>query len=89
MLFFKFLIDKPVVFFLVLLGLLITVVPFGAAVYGRYRSRSAAGEENRAGRPVPETSTRFLGIQMDIAIVIFGLLLLLIAICWIRKAFSG
>jgi hypothetical protein len=36
-----------------------------------------------------QRGTRFLGSQLDIAILIVGLLLLLALISWVRKAFFG
>jgi hypothetical protein len=83
-LFFKFLMDTPVVACFVLLALLVTVVPLGAAIYGRYcgTAKRQGGEEK-----APAT-TRFVGIQMDIAILVFGLLLLFGLFSWIGKTFS-
>ena len=36
-----------------------------------------------------KSGTRFLGTQMDIAILIFVLLMLLVVIGWIKKTFFG
>ena len=36
-----------------------------------------------------QDGTRFLGTQMDIAILIFGIFILLLMAGWIRKAFFG
>lgn len=105
MIFIQFLIDTPVVAFMALLVLLITVVP----VVSSFLSRKMTGQADEAGAPVNESprerlaeaetgtrpampvkeppSTRFLGTQMDIAILIFGFLLLLALIGWLHKTF--
>ena len=85
----QFLIDTPVVAFLLLLGLLVTVVPMVAAVFSRKKS----GRSDSPGAPVmpekPPANTRFLGTQMDLAVLILGLFLLLSVIGWARKNFFG
>jgi len=89
MCFIQFLIDTPVVAFLLLLGLLVTVVPVVAAVFSRKKS---VHSDSPGVAPTPAkapSNTRFLGTQMDIAILIFGLLLLLGVIGWARKNFFG
>lgn len=84
--FVQFLIDTPVVSFLLLLGLLVTVVPVVAAVLSRKKSKHPVVP----GMPMKTPpSTRFLGTQMDLAILILGLLLLLGVITWVRKNFFG
>ena len=40
-------------------------------------------------RKEKERPTRFLGTQLDLAILIIGLLLLLALIGWVRKTFFG
>jgi hypothetical protein len=75
--FIQFLMGNPVVAFMVLLVSLVTVVPAGAALYRR-----------RYPKPVDEAKlaksnlkpVRFLGTQMDLAILILGVLLLLAVI---------
>jgi hypothetical protein len=42
-----------------------------------------------SNRKDKQRGTRFLGIQMDICILIIGLLLLLALIGWVRKTFFG
>ena len=58
---------------------LIVVVPV-LAVFGLYFWLD---------RKDKQRGTRFLGSQLDIAILIAGLLLLLALISWVRKAFFG
>lgn len=73
-----FLRGNPVVAFMLLLVLLITVVPAGAALYRRHRPKGLIAGDNPAGGDVQETRpVRFLGTQMDIAILLFGALMLL------------
>jgi hypothetical protein len=86
MTFIQFLIDTPVVAFLLLLGLLVTVVPVVVALLSRRKSGHPDDVSTPAnGPPTP----RFLGTQMDIAILIFGLLMLLALIGWVHKTFFG
>lgn len=67
-----------------LLALLITVVPAGVAMYGRHRHGSSCEEGGEAARQATPP-VRFLGTQLDIAILIFGLLFLLaLVIGWLR-----
>ncbi len=80
----RFLIDTPVVAFMLLLVLLVTVVPIVASLL----SRKKAGHSDGPGSPVKEPpTTRFLGTQMDLAIIIFLLLLLLSVLGWVKKTF--
>lgn len=82
--FVHFLMETPVVAFMLLLVLLVTVVPIVAGLLSRKKS----GHPDEVSTPVKEPpTTRFLGTQMDIAILIFGLVLLLGVIGWIRKTF--
>ena len=82
----RFLIDTPVVAFMLLLVLLVTVVPIVGALLSRNRSR----HPDNLRTPVKEPpTTRFLGTQMDIAILLLGLLLLLGVIGWIHKTYFG
>jgi hypothetical protein len=82
----QFLIDTPVVAFLLLLGLLVTVVPL---VMGLMSRKKPENPDNVGGPMKEPPTTRFLGTQMDIAILIFGIFLLLALIGWIRKTFFG
>ncbi len=83
MTFIQFLIDTPVVAFMLLLVLLVTVVPAATLLF-----RKKFRHPDEASTLVKEPpATRFLGTQMDIAILIFGLVLLLGVIGWIRKTF--
>lgn len=75
--FIQFLMGNPVVAFMVLLVLLITVVPVCAALYRRRYAKPPVDEEKLARGSVKVPPVRFLGTQMDLAILIFGLLLLL------------
>lgn len=81
MIFIQFLIDTPVVAFLLLLGLLVTLGPVLAGLFPRKKSGPADTPEKKL------PTTRFLGTQMDMAILIFGLFLLLGVIGWVHKTF--
>jgi len=84
--FVHFLVEAPVVAFMLLLALLVTVVPIVAGLLSRKKS----GQSDGVSPPLKEPpTTRFLGTQMDIAILIFGLLLLLGVIGWVKKTFFG
>jgi hypothetical protein len=72
MLYIDFLKGNPVVAFMLLLVLLITVVPAGAALYRKYHPSTHSAEKLPEVKPV-----RFLGTQLDLAILIFGTLILL------------
>lgn len=54
------------------------LVVFGAYFWSRRNDRKARQE-----------GSRFLGTQMDIAILVFGILVLLVLASWIHQAFSG
>jgi hypothetical protein len=84
MLFVQFLMDSPVVGLLLLLVLLITVGPFVAARLSRRRAVNA-GTGNAPGES-PAT-TRFLGNQFDLGILLLGLVLLLALAGWVLKTF--
>lgn len=83
--FLQFLEDNPVIDWFIVLVLLITVVPAGM---GWYRRRHPPVETEQADAIRQPRESRFLGIQMDIAILVIGLLLLLGLIHWIRELFS-
>jgi hypothetical protein len=76
MAFIQFLMGNPVVAFMVLLVSLVTVVPLCAASYRRRHPKPAVDGENLARGDMKEPPVRFLGTQMDVAILIFGVLLL-------------
>jgi hypothetical protein len=80
----RFLIDTPVMAFVLLLVLLATVVPIVGALLSRNRSRHP-DDPNMLVKEPP--ITRFMGIQMDIAILILGLFLLLGVIGWIHQTY--
>jgi hypothetical protein len=84
MFFVHFLMNTPVVAFLLLLVPLVTVVPF---VTRRLSRRKTAHSETVSTPAKEPPTTRFLGIEMDIAILIFGLFLVLGAIGWMHKTF--
>lgn len=88
MTFIQFLIDTPVVAFLLLLVLLVTIVPLATLFVRKQPKRPGHPDEVRAPVKEPPT-TRFLGTQMDMAILIFGLLMLLGVIGWVKKIFFG
>ena len=72
MLYINFLWENTVVAFMLLLVLLITVVPAGAALYRKYHPPAESAGGVREPKPV-----RFLGTQMDIAIMVCAALMLL------------
>jgi hypothetical protein len=76
--FIQFLMGNPVVAFMVLLVSLVTVVPAGAALYRRRYPKPPVDEAKLAKSNL--TPVRFLGTQMDLAILILGVLLLLAVI---------
>ncbi|MHB8412237.1 MAG: hypothetical protein ACYDDI_09865 [Candidatus Acidiferrales bacterium] len=81
------LVDTPVLAFLLLLGLLVTVVPL-ALVWLSHRKKSKHPDEVHV--PVKEIpTTRFLGTQLDLAILFCGFLLLLGLLGWAYKLFVG
>lgn len=80
----RFLIDTPVVAFMLLLVLLVTIVPIVGVLLCRNRSRHPDALSTLMKEP---PTTRLLGVQMDIAILILGLLLLLGVIGWIHKRY--
>ena len=83
MTFMRFLIDTPVVAFMLLLVLLVTVVPVVAALWS---SKFGKPGEAKAAAKEPQ-GTRFMGTQMDFAILLVGLVLLLGIVGWVVKAF--
>ena len=66
---------------LIVMLLLVSIpalVVFGAYFWSKRNDRKARQE-----------GSRFLGTQMDIAIIVFGILVLLVLASWIHQAFSG
>lgn len=82
--FLRFLEDNPVIDGFIVLVLLITVIPAGM---GWYRRRHPVTGKDRADAIREPRGSRFLGIQMDLAMLVLGLLLLLVMIRWVMKAF--
>jgi hypothetical protein len=82
--FIDFLKDNPVIDWFIFLVLLITVVPAGMAIYRRYRPPSDTKQAAAIREP---RESRFLGTQMDLAILVLGLLLLLGLIDWLKGLF--
>jgi hypothetical protein len=80
--FVHFLMETPVAALLVLLVLLVTVVPIVAGLLSR---RKKARSDTVDAPPKELPSSRFLGTQMDLAILIFGLLLLLALAAWVIR----
>jgi len=70
--FFHFLWENPAVPALIVLVLLLMVVPVAMCLYRRLRHK-----EQRVDAP---QTTRFVGIQLDLAILVFGLFLLLVVL---------
>jgi hypothetical protein len=88
--FFHIFLDNPVLIGLVLLVLLVTVAPLAAGLYAGLRRRKLeAGAHRVEGRAQVEQppTTRFLGAQFDLAILVVGLLLLFVVAGWIRQSF--
>ncbi len=86
--FIHFLMESPVVAFMLLLVLLVTVVPILAPIAAAVLFRKNKAAVDDASEPVKAPSnTRFLGTQMDIAILIFVLFLLLGLVSWVYKTF--
>jgi hypothetical protein len=68
---------------MLLLVLLVTLVPVVAALWSR-----KFGKPGGAGAVIKEPQgTRFMGTQMDLAILLAGLVLLLGIVGWVVKAF--
>lgn len=82
--FVHFLIETPVVALFVLLALLLTVAPIVSGLLSR---RKAARSDPVNAPPKGPANSRFLGTQMDLAILIFGLLLLLALAAWVHKTY--
>ena len=82
MTFIHFLADNPAIAGLVLLALLVTVVPACIAIYQR-KHGNANGD-----RKVEPRASRFLGTQMDVAILVIGVLVLLTLASWLVQLFA-
>ena len=70
--------SDPVLAWFALFAVVLVIALLASAMWGK--------APKRAERAQTEKSTRFLGTQMDIAILIVGLVLLLATISWIREA---
>jgi hypothetical protein len=71
---------NPVLPALMALVLLLTVVPFAIGLFRRLRRKEQ--------RVIEPPTTRFVGIQLDLAVLAFGLLLLLVLASLIYKALA-
>jgi hypothetical protein len=83
--------DNPVLLALSALVLLMIVGPLvaGWISWRRGKRRAASGETPSAARLEQMPATRFLGTQMDLAILIVGLLGLVAIVGWIAKSLHG
>lgn len=81
MMFIHFLEDNPVIVWFIVLALLITVVPAAAALYRRARRIPAKSAT------VEPRESRFLGTQMDLAILVVGLLTVAAIVSWLVGIF--
>ena len=79
-----FLMETPLAALLLLLVLLVTVVPIVMSWLTHWKT--ARFETDDATPKEPPTS-RFLGTRMDLAILIFGLLLLFALAAWAHRTF--
>lgn len=76
--------EDPVLVWLLFLGLLIIIVPAASVLWGKRPGRTAGDAENSPPRATG--STRF-GNRAEFIILFWGLVLLVAAILWIRRAF--
>lgn len=84
MMFIQFLKENPIIDGFIFLIFLITVVPAVAAIYRRVRPAAVKAQAAQQKRP---TESRFLGTQMDLAILVVGLLVLGVLISWVMTLF--
>jgi uncharacterized iron-regulated membrane protein len=84
--FVRFLMDSPIVAFLLLLALFVTAVPIFVAWLSRGKS-AYPDEIDKAPKELP--ATRFLGNQLDLVALVLVFLLLLVLAGWVRKTFFG
>jgi hypothetical protein len=75
--------DEPVVAFLLLLGISLVIV-FIVSIRLEHRKKEHPDIVNM--HPESSQSSRFLGTQVDLAIVIVGLLLLLLFAAWLKPS---
>lgn len=78
--------EEPMMVWFAFLALLVTLVPAVAVLWRRMFRR---GQAEVAKQPVHDTKPIRFGIQADLIILFFGLLLLLVVIDWIRSTFFG
>jgi uncharacterized iron-regulated membrane protein len=77
--------DDPVLIALVALVLFIIVVPIIAG-WIEWRRRKRNGDA--LAQPADPPATRFLGTQLDLALLVMGALLLVGVATWLYKAFA-
>lgn len=80
--FLRFLVDTPAVAFLLLLVLLITVGPIVALLLSRRKAVHSDSVDVAVREP---PTTRFLGTQLDLAILVLAFLVLLAFGGWLYK----
>lgn len=86
MLFIQFVMDEPVVASLLLLVLLLV----GAVIASIWQDRRKKAHPDAANVPQPSSqNSRFLGTQVDLAILLVGLLLLAFFVAWLKELISG
>lgn len=71
---------------LVILGLLITVVPVAAVLW---RKMSGRNPVDKPTVPIHSTKPTRFGNQTELIILLLGLMLLLVVACWICASFFG
>jgi hypothetical protein len=86
MLFIQFVKDVPAVAFMLLLGLLLIIVCI-ASILLEHRKKGHPDTVNM--HQESSQNSRFLGTQVDLAIVIVGLLLLLLLAAWLKELIWG
>lgn len=80
----NFLREEPVMAWLVLIALLVTIVPMASVLWRRMSGRKPV---DAAKQPVQATKPTRFGNQTELVILFVGLLLLLAAIGWMRSTF--
>jgi len=84
--FLNFLHEDPVIAWLMLLGLLVTVVPAAWVLWCRLSGHRPV---KAAKQPVRATKSTHFGNQTELMLVLIGLVLLLALFGWIRGTFWG
>jgi Na+-transporting methylmalonyl-CoA/oxaloacetate decarboxylase gamma subunit len=85
--FVNFLIDNPVMAWLAFLALLVTLVPAASWLFRRIFPHEEKTDKPAKTVESEDNSVRFLGTQLDIAILILGLLIIMTLIGWICQIF--